>query len=210
MRTMIAVPCMDTVHTLFFTSMMGLKRPENTEIAVLSSSLIYDARNQLADMAVHRGFDRVLWLDSDMMFAPDLFERLSADLDQGLQFVCGLYFTRKAPVTPCAYQRIYERQLPDRVIPTAEPIAEIPESGLTEIAGAGFGAVMMTTRLIARVAERHRLPFSPALGFGEDLSFCLRVRDLGEKMYLDAGVRAGHIGISIVNESTYLSAKEAR
>ena len=101
MRTLIAVPCMDTVHTLFFSSMMNLHKPEGTEIAISCSSLVYTARNNLAKKAIDEGFDRVLWLDSDMVFDADLLDRLSEDMDKGLQYVCGLFFTRKNPIRPC-------------------------------------------------------------------------------------------------------------
>ena len=63
MRTMIAIPCMDMVHTLFFASMLSLRKPEGTEVAVASCSLIYEARHTLAMRALNEGFDRVLWLD---------------------------------------------------------------------------------------------------------------------------------------------------
>lgn len=72
MRTMICVPCMDMVHTLFFASVLSLRKPEGTEISVSGSSLVYEARHVLANRAITRGFDRVLWLDSDMHFPPDL------------------------------------------------------------------------------------------------------------------------------------------
>ena len=209
MRYLIAIPCMDSVKTLFFTSMLGLNRPEGTEIAVVSSSLIYDARNQLAHRAVKYGFDRILWLDSYMMFDHDLMLRLAADMDMGAQMVSGLYFTRKTPVEPVAFTRIYERSMPDgSSIPTVDPITRWNEDGLTEIAGCGFGCVMMSVDLIRRVANSHRLPFSPAIGFAEDLSFCPRVRAIGEKIYLDPSVQAGHVGISVVDESTWLSGKK--
>ena len=104
MRTLIAIPCMDMVYTLFFTSMLAMRKPEGTEVAVASCSLIYEARHTLAKKAMDDGFDRVLWLDSDMTFQPDLLERFAADLDQGLEYVYGLFFTRKIPVKPCVYE----------------------------------------------------------------------------------------------------------
>ena len=67
MRTLIAVPCMDMVHTVFMASLLQLNKPEGTEIAVSSSSLVYDARHSLAKKALNEGFDRILWIDSDMM-----------------------------------------------------------------------------------------------------------------------------------------------
>ena len=74
MKLIIAVPCMDMVHTLFFRSFAGLRLPHGSEVVISTSSLIYDARNQLARKAVEGGYDRVLWLDSDMVFNPDMVD----------------------------------------------------------------------------------------------------------------------------------------
>ena len=95
MKTLICIPCMDMVHTEFMKSLLAMRRPGETKIVISQSSLIYDARNNMARQAVKGGFDRVMWLDSDMSFEPDLMERLSARLDEGCDFVSGLYFTRK-------------------------------------------------------------------------------------------------------------------
>ena len=184
MRTLIAIPCMDMVHTGFCRSLLSLRKPD-CEAMFAQSSLIYDARNVLANIAVERNFDRILWLDSDMTFKPDLYERLSASLDKGMDFVCGLYTTRKPPFKLTIY---------DDVQPgVAHSVEEVPKD-LVEIQGCGFGAVLMTTELVKAVAAEYGLPFSPILGLGEDMSFCYRVSALGRKMYCDGSVRLGHIG----------------
>lgn len=207
MKTLIAIPCMDMVHTLFFTSVLGMDKMGSAEVSVCASSLVYDSRNKLAHKAVSEGFDRVLWLDSDMRFDPDLLSRLSAHLDAGKEMVCGLYFTRKAPVVPCVYSAL---EIVDGV-PTAPPIHDFPKDQLFQVAGCGFGAVLMTADLIRRVADRFGgLPFSPVAGFGEDFSFCLRAREIGAEIWCDPTVRADHLGVALFNESTYLQAKEAQ
>ena len=203
MRTMIAVPCMDTVHTFFMTSMLSLRKAEGTEVAVASCSLVYEARHTLAMKALNDGFDRVLWLDSDMNFKPDLMERFAADLDQGLEFVCGLYFTRKNPVRPCVYEVCHPIVKRGKTIPTIEPIREIPD-GLFEVEGCGFAAVMMTTDLIRRCGP---LPFFPEEGFGEDLTFCRKARAAGAKIMCDGRIKLDHLGVSIINEDTYKSGR---
>ena len=205
MRNLICIPCMDMVHTLFFTSIMKMNKPEETEIAVSSSSLVYDARHVLAHKALSEGFDRVLWLDSDMRFDPDLMERLSADLDQGLEFVSALYFTRKNPVKPCVYRVCHN--MPNgkgKMAPTAIAFEEIPD-GLFEIEGCGFGAVMMTSDLIRKCGD---LPFFPMGGYGEDFTFCRKARAEGAKLYCDGRIKVDHVGISLINETTWQSAKE--
>lgn len=204
MRTMIAVPCMDMVHTCFFASMLSLRKPEGTEVAVASCSLIYEARHTLACKAMNDGFDRVLWLDSDMNFQPDLMERLSVDMDQGLDFVCGLYFTRKNPVRPCVYEICHPTEGRNgETLPTAESFLEIPD-GLFEIEGCGFGAAMMTVDLIRSCGP---LPFFPTDGYGEDLAFCRKARDAGYRLYCDGRIKVDHIGTSVINESTWMDAR---
>lgn len=205
MKTMIAVPCLDMVHTAFMVSLLKLNKPAGTEIAVSSSSLVYDARHSLADRAIKLGCDRVLWLDSDMRFEPDLLERLSADLDQGYEFVTGLYFIRKDPVAPCVYEICHD--VPDRYgrpIPTAKPVRAIP-GGLFEVEGCGFGACMMKTDLICRVGQ---LPFFPRDGYGEDLTFCRSARAAGAKIWCDSRIRADHIGLAVFNEINWKGASE--
>lgn len=206
MRTLIAIPCMDTVYTLFFTSVLNMAKPKGTEIAVSCSSLVYDARNGLGKKALDEGFDRVLWLDSDMLFDPQLLTQMSGLMDHlGLEFISGLYFTRKTPVHPCVYEvlDLVENEKGEGV-PTATPIREIP-GGLFEIAGCGFGAVMMTTDLIRRCGP---MPFYPVAGFGEDFSFCLRAREAGATLWCDSRIRADHIGMTLINEKTYRNKRE--
>lgn len=204
MRTMIAVPCMDMVHTLFFASFVAMNKPEGTEVAIASCSLIYEARHTLAKKAMDDGFDRVMWLDSDMVFEPDLMNRLSADLDQGLDFVSAVYFSRKNPISPIVYEICHPTKLKNGdLYPTVKSFREIPEE-LFEIEGCGFGAVMMTTDLIRRAGP---LPFYPTDKYGEDLSFCRKVRETGAKLYCDGRIRLGHIGTSIINEQTWKDAR---
>ena len=200
MRTMIAVPCMDTVQTLFAASLLQLHKPEGTEVSMASCSLVYDARHDLAMRALNLGFDRVLWIDSDMRFDPDLMDRLSADLDKGADFMTAVYFTRKSPVKPCVYETVdLKNRTNGEIYPAAENFKKLP-AGIFEIAGCGFGAVMMTTDLIRSCGK---LPFFPEDGFGEDLTFCRKARAAGNKLYCDSNIKADHIGTTIINEKQW-------
>lgn len=199
MRTLIAVPCMERVHTLFMTSLLSLEKPDGTEVAVSDSSLVYEARNILAHKAIMDGFDRVLWIDSDMRFDHDLLIRLGKHLDDGKEMVCGLYFTRKAPHRPCIYKVLGQRKEGEGVIPVADSFTDYPKDSVFEVQGCGFGAVLMTVDLIKRVGA---LPFWPLEGFGEDFSFCLRARQQSAKIWCDSSVKVDHLGMLIIKEST--------
>lgn len=206
MRTLIAIPCMDTVPTDFMLSLLNLRKPEGTEISVSVSSLVYNARNLLAKKALDLGFDRVLWLDSDMKFAPDLMERLGESLDAGLEMVSALYFTRKTPIKPCVYKVLGNvRNTEGEEVPAAVSYRDYPKDSLFEVAGCGFGAVMMTTGLIRRCGVN---PFFPVMGFGEDFTFCLRARQEGARIWCDSTIQAGHIAHTVIDESCFTGEEE--
>lgn len=205
MKTLIAIPCMDMVHTAFMSSLLMMNRVGDVSFSVSSSSLVYDARNNLSKQAVDGGFDRILWLDSDMKFDPDLFERLSADMDEGLDIVGGIYFSRKAPLVPVVYQKVgyYHNEEDDSVTPAALNYYEYPKDELFPCEGIGFGAVLVSVDLVKKVQDKHGLPFSPILGFGEDLSFCVRARDVGATIYCDSRIKVGHVGQYVFSEGDY-------
>ena len=198
---------MDMVHTEFFKSFISMRRVGETKHLISTSSLIYDARNAMARKAVTEGFDRVLWLDSDMSFDPDLMERLSARLDEGHEMVSGIYFTRKAPVKPVLYKRCGYYENEGGIQPIAIWYDDYPRDQIFKAEGCGFGGVMMTTDLIRRVGEKFGLPFSPMLGFGEDLSFCARVQEVDGEIWVDSTIKMGHVGLGTITENIYLAQK---
>lgn len=203
MKTLVAVPCMDYVPTAFLRALMSLQVAGEVQFTFAQSSLIYDARNLLAGVAIDGGFDRVLWLDSDMVFDPHLFMRLSEHLDMGKTFVSGLYFSRKPPMQPVLYKDLYLTQGGAWPTPHVEPFADYPRDELFAVKGCGFGAVMMTTQLLRDVRDKFGLPFSPMSGWGEDLSFCLRAAELGETLWCDSSIKLGHLGQVVYDESAY-------
>ena len=84
-------------------------------------------------------------------------------------------------------------------------VEDIPENQLFPVAGVGFGAVLMKTEMLKKVKENGGRPFTPLREWGEDISFCKRAREAGYTLYTDSRVKVGHVGISIIDESTYES-----
>lgn len=206
-KTMIAIPCLDMVPTLFVESLLGLRRKHDTLLVTGRSSLVYDSRNMLAQMAVDQGFDRILWLDSDMVFEPDLMERLEADLDEGRRFVAALCFTRKNPIKPVAYSETGYRQADDgtdHYQTYSECITEYPDDAVFQVHGIGMAATMMDVSVITDVYGKFGSPFSPIAGFGEDISFCRKCDELGIEMWCDSRIKVGHIAQTVVDEEKYL------
>lgn len=205
MRTLVAIPCNDMMHTDFVRSLVGMGIKGEVQYTFAQGSLVYDSRNQLSDIAIDKGFDRVLWLDSDMVFSSDFFVKMSDDLDKGRDLVSALAFTRKRPIRPVCYKAVY---IDSNGVPHADPFDEWG-SEIFEIAACGFGAVMCTTDLLKRVRDKFKRPFSPLQGFGEDLSFCLKATDVGGKMFCDPNIKVGHMGLAMFNEAVYMIQKGA-
>ena len=203
-KTLIAIPSFGMVHADFWESFTNLIKPEGTSYTNVRDTLINESRNIIAANAIKGGFDRVLWLDSDMKFAPDTLLRLAQDMDENnLDYVSGLYFTRRPPIKPCFFKDLWWQKREDGTTDTgAKFYFDYPE-GLTECAGSGFGCVLTTVDLLKRVGDMFGAPFAPLDGMGEDVSFCLRVIQTGAKMYVDTRIKCGHIGEYEYNEESY-------
>lgn len=208
MRILIAVPCMDMVHAHFTSCLCNLLlQAHDDEICVEFgvSSLIYDTRNQLIEKAINGDFDRVLWLDSDMVFEPEILRILNEDLNH-FDVVSGLYFKRVRPITPVVFKRCDIEKLEDNKLkPVSEPYFDYPQNTIFEIAACGFGCVAMNVAALKSVVDTYgKLLFSPVNGFGEDMSFCMRARSAGLHLWCDSRIKLGHDGYHVYDEETYL------
>lgn len=208
MRILIAVPCMDMVHAHFTSCLCNLLlQDHDDEICVEFgvSSLIYDTRNQLIERAINGNFDRVLWLDSDMVFEPEILRILNEDLNH-FDVVSGLYFKRVRPITPVVFKRCDIEKLEDNKLkPVSEPYFDYPQNTIFEIAACGFGCVAMNVAALKSVVDTYgKMLFSPVNGFGEDMSFCMRARSAGLHLWCDSRIKLGHDGYHVYDEETYL------
>ena len=204
-KTLIAVPCHTMVHSKFTRCLMELDRPEGTGYAQIEGTLVYTARTLIANKAVEMGFDRVLWIDSDMTFPSDTLIRLSRDMDEhDLDMVCGIYFTRSVPIMPSIHNKLHWEVKPDGWVDTdCRCFIDYPENSLFEIACCGFGCVMTSVKLLKAMNDKYGSPFYPLMGMGEDTTFCWRATQNGFRIFCDSSVKVGHIGEYEFNEETW-------
>ena len=111
MKTVIAIPCMETVQTEFVRSLVNMRYVGEVQFIFTECSLVYQARTALCGMAMEAKADYVLWLDSDVVFQPDLMEKLMEDI-QGKDMVTAVYHGRRAPFRPVIYKTITPGLLP--------------------------------------------------------------------------------------------------
>lgn len=198
MKTLIVVPCMDSVPTQFCQSLSMLNK-ENCAIAFQLGSLIYMARNELALKAIQFEADYIFWLDSDMTFEPDTLDRLFKTMEEkSADIVSGLYFRRNPPYKPVVFTKF---DIVDDM-PVKEDMVDIPDE-VTEVGAVGFGCVLMKTQVCFDVMDKFMNMFAPIGNVGEDVAFCWRAKECGYKIYLDPNIQCGHVGHYVVARDLY-------
>lgn len=202
MKILIAVPCMDMVSAHFTQSLVTLKNTGNCTLMMLPGSLIYDSRNKLASYAIQINADYIMWFDSDMIFAKDTLQNMMETLDKHpeIDILSGLYFRRGKPYTPVLFDKLdfnHETQICD-----FKDTLTYPDE-LFEVAGCGFGCVLMRTDCLYNFGDDNGRWFSPMGNVGEDCAFCIRAREKGYKIYCDPSIKLGHMSYSPITEGVY-------
>lgn len=185
MKLLIAIPCLDYVHTDFMDCLIKLvlrlkEDGVNFEVKILTGTLVYAARNRLAYHAIAYGFTHVLWLDADMIFNSDLLDDIQFS---GKDFVTGIAHARRKPFVPCVFRTLD---------PSFERFEEYPNNTF-EVAACGFACVLMTVDVLKQVHISFKTWFTPEGDLGEDIAFCKRARQIGFKIYAEPSVRLGHM-----------------
>lgn len=203
MSLMIAVPCHEQLDVRFVQSLYNLQAPEDTMIQFVPGSLVYDARNQLAQKAIGFGCDYILWLDSDMVFEGNMLGRMFESIGDK-DFLTGLYFERRNQFRPTVFNPCHIEYHEDgSCTPIVERVGKIPDE-IFEIEACGFGCVLMKTKPLADIFTEGGLPFSPIFGVGEDISCCIRLHERGVKMWCDPKLLFGHVGQVVIGGESYL------
>ena len=205
MKTLIAVPCMDQVPAQFAQSLTLLQKVDECAIAFQMGSLIYNSRNNLATMAIQKEVDYVLWLDSDMIFPPDVLKKMLEDRDKG-DIITGIYYRRVSPFKPVLFSKL---SIDDKGC-YWEGYDDYPTDRLFDIEGCGFGCVLTPTNVFLNVISQFDNMFAPIGGVGEDLSFCWRARECGYKIIADPRIQCGHVGHFTIDKQFYDSFKASK
>ena len=216
-KVVIGIPCMDTVSTSFFSSVLGQRYDSvhQYSYAIEAGSMVYDARGRIAQRAINAGADWLVMYDSDMVLAPEttqmLLDAVNGDEpypERGggvKSFVSGLYFMLRLPTKPLILKELdwYEVE-----VLGAQDVAEVyedyPKRSVFEIAGCGFGCCIISVEMIKRMTVAYRMnPFTPMPRLSEDYAFCWRARKLGYKLWCDSRIRPGHAGLWVYGEGDW-------
>ncbi len=203
-KILIAVPCMDQLPAQFAHSLATLTSYgiEDTQISIWFNlgSLIYTSRDQIAKKALLDEADLVMWFDSDMVFNPDTLKKMLEHIDNGADFVTGIYYRRTAPFSPVAFKTMELNE--DGTAFTWDEFDKIPD-GLFEVGACGFGCVLMKSEIFVAVFSKFGQMFTPIANCGEDIAFCWRARQCGYKILADPSIGLGHVGHTVITKEFF-------
>ena len=191
-RILIAIPTAKYIEPETFKSIYDLEIPDQYQVdfQYFYGYNIDQVRNLIADWVV-KGYDYLFSVDSDIAFPPDTLKKLLAhDVD----IVSGLYIQRK----PGQHiLEIYERNSQGGVTNVA--YEKIANQALVEIAGCGFGCVLVKGEVM-RSMEYPHFKYHSAIDhadtISEDVYFCRQALNRGFKIFADTTVKCRHIGSS--------------
>ena len=192
MKILLGMPSVGMIPSKTVVSLLQTAERGKVEPVIVTGSLVYDSRDQIATFAVNEGYDYVLYADSDMVFsASDLKMLLAHNTD----IVSGLYVTRTGSQKNVAYKEIHKRINDPYRAP--ELIHDTLDTGYGKIAAVGFGFCLIRTEVLKCMFKRYKSLFEPKWGFGEDIAFCVRAKKCGYDIYIDRDVKIGHVGETV-------------
>jgi GT2 family glycosyltransferase len=194
-RVLIAVPSAGSIEPETFVSIYNMEVPEGveTELKIFYSYLVDEARNKISDYAVEKGFESVLFVDSDMRLPRDTLSRL---LSAGKDIVSALYVKKKEGEKTIELFLKNENFRADNMIIRNVRESEVQDAGLMEIDACGFGCVLVRTSVFPRIGYpyfRFTL-IDREKRIGEDIDFCIKAKNNRLSIYALADLRVGHIG----------------
>lgn len=164
---------------------------------------VYVTRSMIADGVMQNLnlYDYILWVDDDNLVSWDQVKLLIEDLDTfpDISMVAGWCYVQKdkTRTVPSVGNFIDQRYV-------ELSIEELEESRkLIEIDCTGFPVVLMRPTALILAGER---PFQPRVGpqygrwgkTGEDISFCLNLKENGGRIFVDPRVRVAHLKVGPV------------
>lgn len=198
---MIGIPIHRAIEFKVFESFVrlaNLRGQHEYYFCMASNSLVYDAREHIASEFLKSECEYLMFFDSDMTFHPKTVEYLAR---HKRPFVTAKAFKRTPPHQPCFYTKVEVKD--------GEPHLESPVEygqGLLPIEGAGLACALIHRSVFEQIEVPY---FFPLPNIGEDLTFCLKLKDKGIQMYCDTTLQCGHMTSTEIMESDFRTHYEA-
>lgn len=178
-------------YSVFYASLAGMQRPENTMVVFARSAVISENRNHISEVAIAEKADWVLYLDDDhILQGQTLLKLLKHDKD----VISAHYTQRMHPFNPV----LMDVELPNKGGFTWKQLHP-KESGVISVAAAGAGCLLVKRPVLEAIGAPYWTlgQINPA-SWGDDLHFCSRVRAAGFEVHCDLDNPIGHIMTGVV------------
>jgi GT2 family glycosyltransferase len=142
-------------------------------------------RNMIRDYALSKGYEHVWFVDTDVIPPPVALSKLLSagkDINAGLCLM-SMNVDGNMKIVPNSY-------IFDDGTKMLAPLAldEMGADSPTEISAAGFGCMLLSSRVLSEVNFRY---FEESMA-GEDIAFCIDAKEKGFKTFADSSVRCIH------------------
>ena len=200
-KILLGMPCMGQIPT---ETVQCLTQTKGCDIHLEPLSLVYIARERIAEIAIKNGYEYLLFVDSDMVWTNWQIEQLiKADKD----IVTGLAFMRKPPYLPCVHKVMRLGEMGEKQEQLLDE--NMWQDGLQEVEGCGLAFCLIKVDALKDIREKNTNLFHPYAGYGEDLSFSIKARRAKYSLWCEPKVQVGHLTTDIVGFGHYLGWKEA-
>lgn len=166
------------------------------QYALMGQAQIFSAREVFANKVVKEGYDWLLFVDSDMIVPHDLLEKWTPKI-QARGIIAAPCFKRFPPHDPCFYETA--KMEPNGMHSTV--FKAWPKEKLFEAGAVGAACMMISRETLQKITVPRFYPWPTA---GEDITFCVKAREAGCKIWIDPTVRVGHIAANPIYEEDYL------
>jgi len=208
----IGIPMRDQISRWTMMSLLSTQWPGQVDRLAFQGSVLTMQRNAIIQRM--RG-DWVLFIDDDMVWESDAVLKLMAGLkelqDQGFEvdIIGGLCFRRGSPHQPTLYMRSENGTGPYNFMETWD-------TDIVEVDGTGMAFALITRQCLERLTgapmpsfeertahERHHDFFRWQGAIGEDLRFCMDVKSMGGRIFVDTRVKTRHVAEFLAGEETW-------
>ena len=156
-------------------------------------------RNELVLVAQKVGCTHIWMADTDQVYPGETLTKL---LSHNLPVVAAKVHRRYEPYDPILLRGSHGayKSVPDD---------EWKKGGLVEVEATGCGSILYNMDVFKTIPHpwyEFNLD-DPANPVGEDVSFCIKLRENKIPIYVDCDIRVGHMGMNIITEEAYWAYK---
>lgn len=207
MKIAIGIPSPQWVHPDFaLTNLPAIVYHSKTHIKDIELYTLYKTgvmtssnRNWILKQCLEQDIDGILWLDTDMLYPPDILEKYLASKKD---IIGSVYFKRSEPYDPIVYLKGPNPKKPYQIL----DVTKLPKNQPFPVDGLGFGGMYVDMKVYKAMGDDKWMHYGKNFGIpmeledqeSHDLIFCKTAQKYGFKLFVHSGVQSIHIGEKMI------------